>query len=223
MRRSLDDDFPFHFVQTLLKRLDRLALFDLHLPYNNGLPTVDFAYDAVDHRARVFDLAFLKRLVRPLDGAGAVKGTWEGGVEVDDRDGLLDALLAVVGAVAVEDVEEGAAHDVHPAGEHDEVRPVLDDDFRDLEVIVLARCAGVRLEIGLEREIRGGDGRCGLLGADEPVRGLAVGDDADDACVGEGGGVLGVDEGLEVGTFQSGGLSGRALAGERGVLYLSPR
>lgn len=188
-------------MQTLLKRFDRLALFDLYLPHNNGLPTVNLAYDAVHHRARVFDLAFLERLVRTLDGAGAIEGTREGRVEIDDRDRLLDALLAVVWSVAVENVEEGRAHDVHPAGEHDEVRLVLHDDFRDCEIIVLTRRAGVRFEIGLEGEICGGDWRRRLLGAYEPVRGLAVGENADDAGVGEGGGGEGVDEGLEVGTF----------------------
>ena len=70
----------------------------------------------------------------------------------------------------------------------------------------------MRFEVGLEREVGGGDGWGGGGCACEACGGFAVGEDEDDAGVWEGGRILGVNERLEVGACgragQGGGLSG---------------
>ena len=71
-------------------------------------------------------------------------------MEVDDGDRLFDSVFAIEDFVAVDDIEETVAHDVHPPGEHDEVGFLSDDDAGDLYVVVVAGLAWVGLEVRLE-------------------------------------------------------------------------
>lgn len=81
------------------------------------------------------------------------------------------------------------------------MRVLPDDDFGDLDVVVVTRFGGVGLQKGLEGEIGGLDWWYRLLGTGEAIGGLAVGEDEGDVSVWKRRGVLCIDEGLQVGAF----------------------
>ena len=161
----------------------------------------------MDHRADPVHIAPLERLEPALNRVRAVERTGQRRVQIDHGSG------------GRHQVEERIPKDVHPSGQHDDVRPCAQNDARDFGVVRVARSrsrlgllptlalrrSGGRggrgrggLEIRLEREVPSRDRRVGRLRAHEAVRCLAVGDYERDARVGQRGRVLRIDESLKI-------------------------
>ncbi len=117
---------------------------------------VDLGDDMVDHTAALGDLA------APIGLEGALDR-----VQAGERAGLR---RVQVQHAPWEMVQERRRKDMQPAGQHDQVGLVGAQLERQRLVVGRARLA--RVEVGLEREIQGGD--AGLLGARQAERGPAV-------------------------------------------------
>jgi hypothetical protein len=133
-------------VQASREIFKRIVRVDRHNGLDDHRPGVNFGHDVVNHAAAITDLLALIGGVGAFEGGKAGKRARQGGVQIDHPTG--------------EVIQKGAAEDMHPTGQHDQIRPVC-ANLGGKRGIVGFTSAGAL--IGLERKVERGD--AGLPGA----------------------------------------------------------